>query len=176
MSDCLNENIFKKAYKKAKDFFKATKKTLKKIKKSIIKNKKEYTTKKTPKNFKPGSLITFKYDAIHKDKKFDKNPLVVSLGLSRQNKKHFLGLNIHWMPEKQRVLLASLVLEMLEKKPDLMYEDVKPLIKRFEGTPILRRYAIRRVSQKVIQMPEDMWLASASISFPEWHYADKDFK
>lgn len=169
---CLTENIFKKASQKAKAFFKATKKTLGKIKRSIIKNKKQYTTKKTPENFKPGSLITFRYDALDKTKQFDKNPLVVSLGLSKQNNKHFLGLNLHWMPENQRVLLASLILEMLEKKPKLVYDDIKPLIKKFEKSPILRRYAIRRVSAKVIQMPEDMYMASASISFPEWHYGD----
>jgi len=172
---CLTENIFKKASQKAKSFFKATKKTLKKIKKSFVKDKKKYTVKKTAKNFKPGSLITFRYDALDKSKQFDKNPLVLSLGLSKQNNKHFLGLNLHWLPESQRVLVASLIIEMLDKNPNLMYDDVKPLIKRFEKSPILRRYAIRRVSQKVIQMPEDMYMASASISYPEWHYADSDF-
>lgn len=173
---CLTENIFKKASKKAKDFFKATKKNLKNIKKSIVRNKKQYTVKKTPKNFKPGSLITFKYDALDKTKQFDKNPLVLSLGLSRNNNKHFLGLNVHWMPESKRVLLASLIIEMLNKKKDLVYDDIKPLLKQFEGTPILRRYAIRRVSNKVIQMPQDMYMASASITYPEWHYGDADFR
>lgn len=167
-------NIFKTAAEKAKNFFKDIKKMSRKAKKEIVRKfKKEYKTNKSPSSFKPGTLVTFRYNAIHKENKYDASPLCVMLGNSRDNKKHVYGLNIHWMPEKQRVLLASLVVEMLKKKNGkLEYKDVKPLMKRFEGSPILRRYAVRRISQKVIQMPEDMYLAAASISYPEWQGGD----
>jgi len=162
--------IFDKAVKRAKQFVKDTKNTLKKTKREIMKDfKRKYTGKKQPKNFKPGAMITFKYDAIDDTKKFDKNPLVISLGLAKDNNKHFYGLNMHWMPKNQRVLLASLVTEMLDKKNGkLEYEDVKPLMIKFKKSPILRRYAIRRVSQKVIEMPSDVFLRAAEFDFADW--------
>ena len=164
-------NIFKKAAQRAKNFIKDTKKTLRTTKSTIIKDfKRKYTGKKQAKNFLPGTMLSFHYDAIDSDKKFDKAPLVICLGLSRDNKKHFLGLNLNWMPQSKRVLLASLVTEMLEKKKGrLVYEDVKPLIKKFEGSPILRRYAIRRVSSKIIQMPTDVFLSAARFTGPDFN-------
>jgi len=172
---CLTEGLFSKAKKKAKDFLRAAKNTLKSIKKSIVKDKKKYTTKKTASTFKPGNLLTFRYNALDQTKKFDKNPLIVCLGSPRDNSRHTLGLNLHWLPENQRVLLASLVIEMLEKNNGvLVYNDIKPLIQKFKGSPILRRYAIRRISNQVISMPQDMYLASATITYPEWHYGDKE--
>jgi len=162
--------ILDKAVKRAKQFVKDTKKTLKATKRSIIKDfKRKYTDKKQPSNFKPGKMITFQYDAIDDTKKFDKNPLVMSLGLAKDNKKHFYGINIHWMPKNQRILLASLLTEMLDKKGgELDYNDVKPLLKKFEKSPILRRYAIRGVSPKVIEMPSEVYLRAASFDFADW--------
>ena len=76
--------ILDKAIKRAKQFVKDTKKTLKTTKQSIVKDfKRKYTGKKQAKNFLPGSMITFQYDAIDDTKKFDKKPLVISLGLSK---------------------------------------------------------------------------------------------
>jgi len=162
--------ILDKAIKRAKNFIKDTKKTLKTTKRDIVKDfKRKYTGKKQPSNFKPGKMLAFQYNAIDETKKFDKKPLVMSLGLSKDNKKHFYGINIHWMPENQRILLASLLTEMLEKKGgELDYNDVKPLLKKFEKSPILRRYAIRRVSPKVIEMPSDVYLRAASFDFSDW--------
>jgi len=162
--------ILDKAIKRAKNFIKDTKKTIKSTKREIVKTfRRKYTGKKQAKNFLPGSMITFEYNAIDKNKRFDKKPLVISLGLAQDNTRHFVGLNIHWMPENQRVLLASLITEMLEKKGGkLDYKDVKPLIKKFEKSPIFRRYAIRRVSPKVVQMPSEIFLRAASLDFSDW--------
>ena len=167
-------NIFKKAAQKAKDYFKDVKNLSRKAKSTIVrKMKKENKVKKTPKSFAPGTLVMFKYDALDASQKFDKSPLCVMLGFSRKTKKNVYGLNLHWLPEKQRVLLASLVVEMLEKKKGkLVYEDVKGLIKKFEGSPILRQYKIRRISQQVIQMEPDQYLAAAAISYAEWHQGE----
>jgi len=163
-------NIFQRAAKRAKQFIKDTKNTLNKTKRDIAKDfKRKYTGGKQAKNFLPGKMITFQYDAIDDTKRFDKKPLVVSLGPAKDNKKHFLGLNIHHMPANQRILLASLITEMLEKKNGkLEYDDVKPLLNKFKNSPILRRYAIRRVSQKVIEMPEEVFLRAASLDYADW--------
>lgn len=146
------------------------KKTLKKQKRDLAKTfKRKYMGAKQPSNFKPGALISFKYDAIDVTKKFDKNPLVVSLGNPMDSKKDMMGINLHWLPVNQRVLLASLVVELLEKKNGkLEYTDVKPLLNKFKNNPILRRYKIRRISPKVIQMDTDVYLRAASIDFADW--------
>lgn len=168
------KKLFSRAAKKAKQFFKDIKNYPKKRKAEIAKQIKKNKFKKNPKHFKAGNFLTFRYNAIDQTKKFDKNPLIISLGNPKDNKKHILGLNIHWMKESQRVLLASLIVEIKDKNGGkVYYEDIKPLIKKFEGSPILRRYAVRRISQTIIQMPEDQYLAAAAISYPEWSYGEK---
>ncbi len=162
-------NLLQKAADKAKKFLQNTKNTLKKTKRDITKEfKRKYLGKKNPSNFIPGKLLTFEYNAIDADKVFDKKPLIVCLGFPKDSNKHILGLNVHWLPEMQRVLLASLISTMLEKKDKLEYEDIKPLIKKFEGSPILRRYAIRRISPKVVEMPRDVYLRAASLDYADW--------
>jgi len=164
------KQVLGKAMARTKNFLKDTKKTLNKNKREFVKSfKREYTGKKQPKNFMPGALITFEYDAIDAVKKFDKTPLCVMLGPAKDNPKHAMGLNVHWLPMNQRVALASLVVEMLEQKNGkLEYEDIKPILRKFEGSPILRRYAIRRVSSKVIQMPPEVYLRAASLDAADW--------
>ena len=164
-------NILKKAFNKAKDFINITKKEVKKVKRDFVKDfKRKYTSTKTVDKFEAGSLVTFTYNALDKTKKFDKKPLILSLGFSKKfGRQRFLGLNLHHLPESQRVLLASLVVEMLKKKKKLTYNDVLPLIKKFKGSPILRMYAMRRVSKKVIKMPQDIYLRAASIDYATWH-------
>jgi len=165
-------NIFKKAWQKTKDFFKGIGKQTKKITKDFVRKfKKDYKTKKSKKLFKEGALITFNYNAKDVTKKFDKAPLIVCLGWSRKfPNTHFLGLNLHWLPKEQRVYLAALIVEMLDrKKGKLVYEDVKPLIKKFEKSPILRMYIYKRVSPDVLSMNEEVYLQAASMSYEDWH-------
>ena len=164
-------NILQKAYKSAKNFMKNLKKEKKDTNKKFAKEfGKTYGASKNRKSFEPGNLITFKYDAKHKQHKYDKHPLVVSLGYSKKfGKKYFLGLNLHWFPKSRRVMIASLIVEMLKDRDGVLtYEDVKPLMKMFKNTPMLRMYITKRVSKKVLQMPPDVYKRAASISYEEW--------
>jgi hypothetical protein len=165
-------NILKDAERKAKDFYKLLRKENKGMKKKFAKEYlKKYGTSKSEKAFKPGQLLSFKYDALHKEHKFDKNPLVLSLGDSQKNgKNYFLGLNIHWLPQKQRVLVASLIVEMLEmNNGKLEYKDIKPVMAIFKNSPVLRMYIKKRVSNKIILMEKDVYLRAASIDYATWH-------
>jgi len=164
-------NIFNKAKDKAKTFLNTIKKELKSTKKTFVKNfKRKYANKKTKDSLKAGSLISFDYNALHKQHMYDKKPFIVSLGQSKNNKKHILGLNLHHIrEEKNRVLLASLIVEMLNKNNGkLVYEDIKPLIKKFEGSPILRQYAVRRISQRIIKMPTDVYLRASTMTIGDF--------
>jgi len=165
-------NILKDAQKKAKDFYKILRKENKGMKKRFAKEYlKKYGTGKSQKTFTPGNLISFKYDAKHKENKFDKNPLVVSLGDSKEHgRAYFYGLNIHWLPEKQRILVASLIVEMLDmNNGKLEYKDIKPVMKIFKNSPVLRMYIKGNVSNRIIQMEKDVYLRAASIDYATWH-------
>jgi hypothetical protein len=161
--------LLRKALDRAKRFLKDVKNFLKKEKKKVVRYvKKHHKEKKSAHQFAPGRLLTFNYDAKHKQHRYDRNPLVVALGPSRRYKGIYLGINIHWLPMSQRVLLASLILELREKRGgDLVYDDVKPLLKKFEGSPILRSYIYTRVSNTVVDVPEEMFLKFAALSFED---------
>jgi hypothetical protein len=59
-------------------------------------------------------------------------------------------------------------MEIREKNGgEVEYKDVKPIIKQFEGSPILRSYIYSRVSNTVIDIPPDQFLKFASLSFED---------
>jgi len=168
-------NIFKKAINKASDFLKAVKKETIKQKRQFVKSfKRKYTYVKTADSFEPGNLLSFNYNALHKEHRYDKAPFIVSLGYAKPRgkvkpKKYIYGLNLHHLREQDRVKLASLIVEMLNKKNDkLEYEDIKPLLRKFEGSPILRMYVIRRISQRVIKMPKDVYLRASTFTYGDF--------
>lgn len=173
----MKKSILQNAFKQAKQFVKSLKKEPKKATKTFANYfKQKFGKKKVKDDFEPGSLITFRYDAKHKEHKFDKNPLVVSLGYSKKfGKNYFLGINLHWLPKSRRVLVASLIVEMLKDRNNkLEYDDIKPLLKIFEGTPMLRMYIIKRVSKKILRMPPETYKRAASIDYASWHYPSEN--
>jgi len=165
-------NILQKAYRGAKNFMKSLKKEKKDVPKKFAKDfGKKYGVSKKKDHFAPGSLITFKYNAKHKQHKYDKNPLVVSLGYSKKyGKKYFIGLNLHWFPKSRRVLIASLITELLKDRNGVLtYNDVKPIMKMFEKTPMIRMYIVKRVSKKILKMEPSVYKRAASIPYDDWH-------
>ena len=158
-------NFLKNVISKSKDFIKNYSKEIKKNAKKVWKDIQIYSgRRKTPQTFMPGKLVAFNYNAKHKEKAYDKNPLVIMLGPSRKKKNLFLGLNIHWLPMSQRVALASFFLELRKKRNDkLTYDDIKPFLKKFEGHPVLRSYYYSRVSKKVYEMIDDQYLSAAAV-------------
>ena len=159
-------NWLKNAWKNAKKFFKDEYKNIKKNAKKVWNNLKQTTgTNKTRKVFEAGNLVAFNYDAKHKQKKYDKNPLVIMLGPSRKYKDLYLGLNIHWIKNPQeRTAIASYFLELKNKRNGtLVYDDVKPWIKKYKDSPVLRSYYYNRVSKRVYQMEDEQYLVAAAI-------------
>jgi len=166
-------NFIKNAISKTKNFLKTSYKgILKNAKKVFSQLKKDFLGSKKPSNFKPGKLIAFNYRAKDATKRFDKNPLVICLGppkLRKLQKTHMFGLNIHWLPAKDRVAIASFFTELLAKRNgELVYDDVKPFISKFKGHPVLRMYIIKNIGQKVIEMPAEQYLTAASIPSEQW--------
>ncbi len=166
-------NFLKNAVAKAKDFLKSKSADVKRFGSKIVKDiKQKYSTKKKPTNFMPGKMISFQYNAKDATKKFDKNPLVISLGYSQNpkySKKNFYGLNLHWMPMKSRIATASFFTELNKKRNNkLRYSDVAPFISKFKGNKVLRQYIIKNVSNKVVEMPEDIFMSAAGVPSEKW--------
>ncbi len=158
-------NWIKNAWTNAKDFIKTKAKEIKRNASKIIKSLKNTTgTNKSKDSFIPGKLVAFQYDAKHKQKRYDKNPLVIMLGPSQKTKGLYLGLNMHWLPRDERVAIASFFVELLEKRGgELVYEDIKPFVRKFKGHPVLRSYYFNRVSNKVYEMSPEQYLTAAAL-------------
>jgi hypothetical protein len=165
------KNLIKTAFSKAKDF---VKKEYKKIKQNATKVlsdiKRRSKNAKTRETFKPGALVAFNYDAKYKQQRYDRNPLIICLGWSKEfPKTHFYGLNLHWVDMNQRVSIASFFIELLNKRNGkLVYDDVKPFLKKFKKHPILRMYIYKNVSNRVYVMDQDMYLSAAAIPSEKW--------
>jgi hypothetical protein len=168
----INEGFIKNVFKKAKDFVKTKYKEIKKNAKKIIKSLKQTTgVKKTKDIINPGTLVAFQYDAKHKQNVYDRNPLIISLGPSKNHKGLFLGLNIHWMPLSERISVSQFFLDLLEKRNGkLTYDDVKPFIKKYQKRkqPILRSYYYNRVSNRVYKMDKEQYLTAAALPSEKW--------
>lgn len=165
----INEKSFMKGVvNNAKSFIKDKLKDVKKYSKDIMRKiRKEYLGGKQRSNFLPGKMISYQYKAKDTTKTYDRVPLGICLGPPKNKKlqkTHFYLLNFHWMPIKDRVAVASFFVELNKKrKGKLTYKDVQPFLSKFKGNQVLRMYIIDNVSQKVIEMPDDMFLTAAAV-------------
>jgi len=83
-------------------------------------------------DYRPGSLIFYKYDAKDKEQTYDQTPLVLVL---RSGKKYMLGLNFHWLPLSFRMFVIDRIIEQSSdaikrrNKIEFTYSDFKPLFR-----------------------------------------------
>jgi hypothetical protein len=150
----------KEILNKAKKFVKNNMKNINKHAKEIIQEiRKEHGKSKSVKDFAPGNMLAYRYDAKYNERTFDKKPLIICLGYPKNRKfrkTHMYGLNLHWLPVNERVSVATYFLELKKKKGGkLVYEDVKPWLDRYKNSKVLRMYIIKNVSNKIIKIPDD---------------------
>jgi len=163
------ENFLKKVYGKTKEFLKRGADYIKKNSKKFIRDiKKSYQQPKSKDKFKPGNLISMNYDAKFKNRtRWDKVPLIICLGWAKDKKlknTHFYGLNMHHLPMKDRVAIASYFVELKNKRNGkLTYNDIKPFLFKFKNHPVLRMYIYNNVKGKVIVMPDDVYMSACAV-------------
>ena len=158
---------------KAKNFIQDKWNFVKKNAKKLVRTlDRKYGAHKKRTNFQPGKLLAFTYKAKDATKRYDKKPLVICLGPPKNPKlrrTHTYGLNIHWLPIRDRVKVASFFVELMAKrKGKLHWDDVKPFINKFKGHQVLRMYIIERIGDKVIEMPPEVYLTAASVPSEVW--------
>lgn len=129
--------------------------------KKMLKTKK---TKLTLKDFEPGKLLMYKYNAKNKEETFDATPLVLILKYSRR---YVLGINFHWAPIPLRIVLVKKILNMNKrnikegKALDFSYKDLKPFLKRIGFAPIIRVYLKNRISELGVIIPPEHLMDAA---------------
>jgi len=171
-SEIISEKSFFRGVKnKIKDFIKTKAKDISRSAKKVFAQiKKDFMQPKSKDKFKPGTMVAFTYNAKDTKKRFDKKPLIICLGWAKGKLggSHFFGLNVHWMPMKDRVALAGFFAALSARKKGVTYDDIKPFMSRFKGHPILRMYIYKNVSGKVIEMPREHFLTASAIPTEVW--------
>lgn len=127
----------------------------------LLKTKKR---KMTLKDFEPGSLLMYNYNAKNKEETYDVTPLVMVLKYSRR---YVLGINFHWAPIPLRIILVKKILQTnvknikAGKKLDFNYKTLKPFLKRIGFSPIIRLYLKNRISETGVVIPPEYLMSAA---------------
>lgn len=113
----------------------------------------------TSKDFTPGKILMYRYNAKNQEQTFDKTPLVMVL---KQSRGYVLGINFHWAPIPMRVALIKKIIQapgnrknIRQGKPlEFSYGQLKPFLKKIGMAPIIRLYIKSRISRTGVVVPD----------------------
>lgn len=130
-----------------------------------------------------GKLYLFEYDALHKDKLpyWDQWPLVFPIGpkparMSPGNGSGFLGINLHYLPPRARLLLMDALLDLTsnDKYDDttkliISYELLKNASDRFAGFEgCVKVYLHGQIRGGVYYVPPQKWSTIIMLPLQKW--------
>ena len=110
-----------------------------------------------------GRMYFYFYDPKTKDKLqyYDRFPLVLPI---EQYSDGFLGLNLHYIHPKQRIILLDKLSEFANNskydkttKLRLSYEVLSSASRAFEATPCIKRYLYSHVESRFLEVSPDEW-------------------
>ena len=114
---------------------------------------------------RPGNMYLFKYAPVTRAtiNYYDKFPLVLVMETYSGG---FMGLNIHYLPIKQRIALFSKIDGLLNNRSynfstravKLTYEKLKPFTRYKESLPCIRRYRRKNVRGRLVRIFPQEWL------------------
>lgn len=112
-----------------------------------------------------GNMYLFKYAPVTRAtiNYYDKFPLVLVMETYSGG---FMGLNIHYLPIKQRIALFSKIDGLLNNRSynfstravRLTYEKLKPFTRYKESLPCIRRYRRKNVRGRMVRIFPQEWL------------------
>lgn len=126
-----------------------------------------------------GKMFFFFYDPKTKEKLnyYDKFPLVIPI---EQYSDGFLGLNLHYIDPKQRIILLDKLSDFANNKKfdqttklRLSYDLLKAASKIYEMKPCTKRYLFKHVSSRFVQIDADEWDIAALLPFENFSKATK---
>lgn len=110
-----------------------------------------------------GKMYFYFYDPKLKDslQYYDRFPLVIPI---EQYKDGFLGLNLHYIHPKQRIILLDKLSEYASNKNfdastrlRLTYQTLKAAAKLFEAQPCIKRYLFNHIDSRFLEISAAEW-------------------
>jgi hypothetical protein len=126
-----------------------------------------------------GKMYFFFYDPKTKDSLpyYDRFPLVIPI---ERYSDGFLGLNLHYIHPKQRIILLDKLSEhATNKKFDkttrlrLNYQMLNSFSKAYEATPCIKRYLNSHVESRFVEIFADEWDIAALLPVEQFQKASK---
>ena len=110
-----------------------------------------------------GKMYFYFYDPKTKDKMkyYDRFPLVIPI---ENYKDGFLGLNLHYITPKQRIILLDKLSETASNKSfdentklRISYAYLAAASKAFEATPCIKRYLFSHIESRFLEITANEW-------------------
>lgn len=121
-----------------------------------------------------GKMYFYFYDAKTKDKLpyFDRFPLVIPI---EEYKDGFLGLNLHYLHPKQRIILLDKLSEYANNKKfdrttklRMTYKTLKSASKIFEAQPCIKRYLYTHIRSRFLEISAEEWDIAALLPMEDF--------
>lgn len=126
-----------------------------------------------------GRMYFYFYDPKTKDKLpyYDTFPLVIPI---ERYKDGFLGLNLHYIHPKSRLILLDKLSEYAtnsrydeKTRLRLSYDLLSSASKAFETTPCIKRYLFSHIQSRFIEITADEWDIAVLLPFESFEGATK---
>jgi len=174
--DRINEELSKKGLKprsgSARDWLRAKINELNPTRQSVVRDKERLRD-----NTILGKMYFYYYDPKTKEnlQYWDKFPLVIPIETYRDG---FLGLNLHYISPKQRLVLLDALSEFANNsKYDettrlrLTYNNLKNLGKAYKAKPCVKKYLFKHVDSRFLEISANEWDIAVLLPFQNFQGA-----
>ena len=176
LMDRINQQLATSGYtvrtRQARDWLRSKLPELKPTPQKLMQDKERMTSS----NF-IGHMYFFFYDPKTKDSLpyYDKFPLVIPI---QRYKDGFLGLNLHYIHPKQRIILLDKLSQFASNKNfdmqtrlKLSYQTLTAFSKAYEATPCIKRYLANHVESRFVEIFADEWDIAALLPVEQFEKA-----
>ena len=127
-----------------------------------------------------GRMYFYFYDPKTKDMLpyYDRFPLVIPIERYQDG---FLGLNLHYISPKQRIILLDKLSHYLNNhsydestRINLSYDHLKNASTIYEGIPCVKKYLYKQVKSRFLEITADEWDIAALIPYEYFDGATKN--
>ena len=174
--DRINEELSKKGLKprtgSARDWLRAKINELNPTRQSVVRDKERLRDSTIL-----GKMYFYYYDPKTKENLpyWDKFPLVIPIETYRDG---FLGLNLHYISPKQRLVLLDALSEFANNsKYDettrlrLTYNNLKNLGKAYKAKPCVKKYLFKHVDSRFLEISANEWDIAVLLPFQNFQGA-----
>ena len=168
--DRINEQLGKTGYlprtREARDWLLAKTQTLNPNRQELLRDQDRLVNRSMI-----GRMYFYFYDPKTKDMLpyYDRFPLVIPIELYPDG---FLGLNLHYIHPKQRIILLDKLASFANNKQfdettklRLTYQTIKSASRIFEAKPCIKRYFWKNVKSRFVEITADEWDIAALVPY-----------